>query len=96
VAAAAAVTTAAVAVAAPVAAKADAPPALYTNVCAACHIAGVANAPKLGDKAAWAPRLTAGIDGLTASVIKGKGVMPAKGGAATASDAEIKAVATVK
>jgi cytochrome c5 len=101
VAAAAAVTTAAVAAVAPVAAKADAPPALYTNVCSACHIAGVANAPKLGDKAAWAPRLTAGIDGLTASVIKGKGVMPAKGGAATASDAEIKAavsymVSTVK
>jgi cytochrome c5 len=76
-------------------------PALYNQVCAACHIAGVANAPKLGDKAAWAPRLAAGVDGLTASVIKGKGAMPPKGGAMTASDADIKAtvaymVASVK
>jgi cytochrome c5 len=92
VAAAAAVTTAAVAAAAPAAAHNDAPPALYTNICSACHIAGVANAPKLGDKAAWAPRLAAGVDGLAASVIKGKGAMPPKGGAAAATDAEIKAV----
>ena len=68
-------------------------PALYTQICAACHIAGVANAPKLGDKAAWAPRLALGIDGLTASVIKGKGAMPPKGGSA-ASDAELEAVVT--
>jgi cytochrome c5 len=78
--------------AAPVAvAKADAPPALYAQACAVCHLSGVANAPKLGDKAAWAPRLAAGVDGLTASAIKGKGAMPPKGGSA-ASDAEIKAV----
>jgi cytochrome c5 len=54
----------------------------------------VANAPKIGDKAAWAPRLAQGVDGLTASAIKGKGAMPPKGGAATASDADIKAVVT--
>ncbi|WP_372828302.1 cytochrome c5 family protein [Polaromonas sp.] len=76
--------------AAPVAA-ASAVPALYTQACAACHIAGVANAPKLGDKAAWAPRVAMGIDALTASVIKGKGVMPPRGGS-TGSDADIKAV----
>jgi cytochrome c5 len=64
--------------------------ALYESACQACHVAGVAGAPKLGDKAAWAPRLAAGIDGLTASVIKGKGAMPPKGGT-SASDAEIKA-----
>jgi cytochrome c5 len=58
-----------------------------------CHAAGVANAPKLGDKAAWAPRLALGIDGLTASVLKGKGAMPPKGGS-SASEAEIKAVVT--
>ncbi len=68
--------------------------------CAACHIAGVAGAPKLGDKAAWAPRLAAGIDGMTASVIKGKGAMPPKGGS-SASDADLRAaveymVSTVK
>ena len=77
--------------AAPVAAKADAAPALYAQACAVCHAAGVANAPKLGDKAAWAPRLALGVDGLTASAIKGKGAMPPKGGTA-ASDADIKAV----
>jgi cytochrome c5 len=84
------VATAAAAAVAPAAAAA--PPALYTQICAACHIAGVAGAPKLGDKAAWAPRLAAGVDGLTTSVIKGKGAMPPKGGAAAASDADIKAV----
>jgi cytochrome c5 len=84
---------AAVAVAAaPAAAKTDAVPALYTQVCSVCHAAGVAGAPKLGDKAAWSARLAVGVDGLTASAIKGKNAMPAKGGAATASDAEIKAV----
>jgi cytochrome c5 len=85
-----------VAVAAPPAAAPVAPagavPALYTQACAVCHAAGVANAPKLGDKAAWAPRLAAGVDGLTASVIKGKGAMPPKGGAMAAADADIKAV----
>ena len=91
---AAAATPAAVAAAPVAAAMAAAPaavPALYTQACAACHLSGVANAPKLGDKAAWAPRLTAGVDGLTANAIKGKGAMPPRGGSA-ASDAEIKAV----
>ena len=90
-----AIAPAAVAVVAAAAlAKADAAgavPALYTQICQTCHAAGVANAPKLGDKAAWAPRLALGVDGLTASVIKGKNAMPPKGGSA-ASDAEIKAV----
>jgi cytochrome c5 len=92
--AAAPVAAAVVATAAPAAtaAKSDAAPALYTSICSACHIAGVANAPKIGDKAAWAPRLAAGVDGLTASVIKGKGAMPPKGGAAAATEDEIKAV----
>jgi cytochrome c5 len=75
-------------------AKAEAAPALFGQVCVACHGAGVAGAPKLGDKAAWAPRLAAGVDGLTASVLKGKGAMPPKGGAAAASEADVKAVVT--
>lgn len=79
------------AVAATPAAKAEAVPALYTSLCQTCHVAGVAGAPKLGDKAAWAPRLALGIDGLTASAIKGKNAMPPKGGS-SASEAEIKAV----
>ncbi len=74
---------------APEAAKAGAVPALYTQACAVCHASGVANAPKLGDKVAWAPRLASGIDGLTANVIKGKGAMPPKGGS-SANDADIK------
>ena len=69
------------------------PPALYTQICSACHAAGVAGAPKFGDKAAWAPRAAQGIDALTASAIKGKGAMPPKGGS-NASEAEIKAVVT--
>ena len=77
--------------AAPAAAGGAAVPALYGQVCATCHATGVANAPKLGDKAAWGPRVAAGVDGLTASAIKGKGAMPPKGGS-SASDSEIKAV----
>lgn len=72
-------------------ATAAAVPALYAQACQVCHAAGVAGAPKLGDKAAWAARLPLGVDGLTASVIKGKNAMPPRGGS-TASDAEIKAV----
>jgi cytochrome c5 len=63
---------------------------LYDTACMACHVAGVAGAPKFGDKAAWAPRIATGLDALTASVVKGKGAMPPKGGSA-ASDAEIRA-----
>ena len=62
--------------------------ALYKQACVACHAAGVAGAPKFGDKAAWAPRILTGLDALTASAIKGKGAMPPKGGSA-ASDADI-------
>ena len=77
----------------PTAVAAAAPPALYNNACAACHASGAAGAPMVGNKAAWAPRLAQGIDGLTASAIKGKGIMPARGGT-QASDAEIKEVVT--
>lgn len=64
--------------------------ALYKQACQVCHAAGVAGAPKFGDKAAWAARVGTGVEGLSASVIKGKGAMPPKGGSA-ASDADIKA-----
>lgn len=50
------------------------------EVCAGCHQAGIANAPKLGDKAAWAGRLKLGTNGLLQSVIKGKGMMAARAG----------------
>ena len=56
-----------------------------------CHVAGVAGAPKFGDKAAWAPRIKTGIDTMYASVLKGKGAMPPKGTAMSSSDVDIKA-----
>jgi cytochrome c5 len=81
----------AVAAAAPGKADADSGRKLYDASCSACHAAGVAGAPKFGDKVAWAARASAGVDALTASVLKGKGAMPPKGGAAAATDAEIGA-----
>lgn len=64
---------------------------LYKQACAACHVAGVAGAPKFADKAAWAPRIATGMDALVAAVVAGKGIMPAKGGAAGASEADLRA-----
>lgn len=53
---------------------------VYQTQCVACHGSGAAGAPKLGDAAAWAPRLKAGMDGLMTSVMKGKGNMGPQGG----------------
>ncbi len=64
--------------------------AVYDATCAACHTAGAAGAPKLGDKAAWAPRLK-DVAAAKAAAIKGKGVMPAKGGNSGLSDADVSA-----
>ncbi len=66
---------------------------VLTKVCNACHVAGVLGAPKDGDKAAWSARASAsgGVDGLTASAIKGKGSMPPRGGSPDLSDDEVKA-----
>ncbi|OHC62378.1 MAG: hypothetical protein A3H93_06440 [Rhodocyclales bacterium RIFCSPLOWO2_02_FULL_63_24] len=61
---------------------------LYKAICSACHDAGVANAPKLGDKGAWAPRIALGLDGLLKSAIAGKNAMPPKGGS-DANDTEL-------
>ena len=79
------------AAAAPAPATSDVGEKLYKQACAACHIAGVAGAPKFGDKTAWAPRIATGMDAMVAAVISGKGIMPAKGGAAGASDADLRA-----
>ena len=62
--------------------------AVYDKTCVACHATGVANAPKLGDKAAWAPRIALGLDGLLKSAIAGKNAMPPKGGS-DANDVEL-------
>ncbi len=61
---------------------------LYKAVCGACHETGVAGAPKTGDKAAWAPRIGAGLATLTKTSITGKGAMPPKGGS-DATDEEL-------
>ena len=67
----------------------------YDKACMACHAAGVAGAPKLGDKAAWGPRIAQGNDTLYTHAIKGfqgkKGMMPAKGGNISLADADVKA-----
>lgn len=61
---------------------------LYKAVCGACHDTGVANAPKTGDKAAWAARIGVGLDVLTKTAVAGKNAMPPKGGS-DASDEEL-------
>jgi len=66
---------------------------VYMNFCAPCHATGVAGAPRVGDKAAWAPRLKSGERTLVERAIKGyqgaKGFMPARGGNSALSDAEV-------
>lgn len=66
--------------------------AVYDRSCAACHSTGAAGAPKVGDLAAWAPRVKTGAAGLFISATKGKGVMPPRGGNPALTDSEIKAV----
>ncbi len=69
--------------------------ATYKANCAVCHVAGVAGAPKLGDKAAWKDRIAQGNDTLYQHAIKGfqgkVGFMPAKGGNAALPDEDVKA-----
>ena len=63
----------------------------YDKVCSVCHAAGVAGAPKFGDKAAWAPRIATGPAALHNSALKGKNAMPPKGGMTTLSDNDVVA-----
>lgn len=69
----------------------------YKKTCFACHDAGVAGAPKLGDKLAWAPRIAQGMDTLHTHALKGfqgkAGMMPPKGGNTALSDADVMAAA---
>ncbi|HEU5177602.1 MAG TPA: c-type cytochrome [Burkholderiales bacterium] len=62
---------------------------IVKGTCAACHQTGAANAPKLGDAAAWAPRIKTGVNAMVQSVIKGKGAMPPKAGDASLTENEI-------
>jgi cytochrome c5 len=80
--------------AAPVAALPADGTAAYQTACVACHGAGIAGAPKVGDKAAWGPRIAQGKATLYKHAIEGfngkAGVMPAKGGQAAWPDDLIK------
>lgn len=64
---------------------------VYAAVCQVCHTAGIAGAPKLGDKAIWEPRVATGLDSLMNVAINGKGAMPARGGNPAVTDDELKA-----
>lgn len=65
--------------------------AMYQAVCKTCHDSGLLNAPKLGDKAAWAPRIAQGKDVLYKHNREGFNAMPPRGGASDASDQELEA-----
>jgi cytochrome c5 len=71
---------------------------VYEAACSACHAAGVAGAPKLGDAAAWSSRIAQGADTLNQHAVQGfqgnAGYMPPKGGRADLSDDSIHAAVT--
>jgi len=72
---------------------------IYDHLCHTCHTAGLLGAPKLGDKAAWAPRIAQGLSTLIKHATNGYtgpdgNHMPAKGGNPALTDAQIKAAVT--
>jgi cytochrome c5 len=62
--------------------------------CAKCHESGAGGAPRIGDQAAWIPRLKPGLDTVVRSAIKGHGGMPARGGMADLTDSELRSAIT--
>ena len=65
--------------------------AIYGRACVACHATGVAGAPKLGDQAAWAPRVAQGMDSMLVTAVNGRGAMPPRGTCMDCSDDDLKA-----
>lgn len=59
--------------------------------CAQCHQSGQDGAPRIDDRAAWAPRMKQGLDATVRSAIRGHGKMPARGGLAELTDTELRA-----
>jgi cytochrome c5 len=76
---------------APATGAADLGKTTYDAACAVCHTAGIAGAPKTGDKAGWSSRVSQAKETLYLSALKGKGVMPAKGGNPGLADEAVKA-----
>ncbi len=77
---------------APAAAAAGAPKSgkeIWEGTCSACHQAGLLGAPKIGDKAAWAPRIAKGMATLKDHALHGFNQMPAHGGNSALTDAEV-------
>ena len=64
---------------------------IYNGSCMACHATGAAGAPKVGDTAAWAPRIAQGSDKLLANAINGLNAMPPKGLCMACSEADLQA-----
>jgi cytochrome c5 len=67
---------------------------VYASSCAACHTTGAAGAPKVGDIAAWSPRLDKGLETLMSNALNGFNAMPAKGMCMDCSDDEINDAVT--
>ncbi|TXH62830.1 MAG: cytochrome c5 family protein [Thiothrix sp.] len=67
---------------------------VFNTVCTACHTAGILNAPKIDDKAAWEPRAAKGLSGLLASSTTGLNQMPAKGGDPSLTEQELSEAIT--
>jgi cytochrome c5 len=68
--------------------------AIVRTQCAKCHEPGVGGAPRIGDRAAWFPRLNMGFDKVVRSAINGHGGMPARGGMADLTDEEVRSAVT--
>ena len=64
---------------------------IYNGSCMACHATGAAGAPKVGDAAAWAPRIAQGMDSLVANATNGLNAMPPKGLCMSCSEADLQA-----
>jgi cytochrome c5 len=63
---------------------------IVKSQCAKCHQDGLNGAPKIGDRAAWIPRLKKGLDALVKSAVHGRGAMPSRGGLGNLSEQEIQ------
>lgn len=59
---------------------------IFVQTCAACHVMGTANAPRVTERREWQDRLSTGRPSLLRSVLRGKGSMPPKGGNASLTD----------